>query len=197
MEFTEEQLKFIKEKKPELIKKPEPSLNYAIVEFLKTYEVFVKPPKDRSRLDGAISGAITGLAGADVGGDAFMISGQNKQTATQEWTQWKQWALDHKDFPKFQTEFFDEVHKYNENIDNKFKDPEFIKQTITPLLEKLEKIQIKNKGNPWHLFIYFLTCFTIFFLIPFLADKARNNNNSNSSSYSPIINFEKIQKHIS
>ena len=196
MEFTEEQLKFIKEKKPELIKKPEPSLNYAIVEFLKTYEVFVKPPKDRSRLDGAISGAITGLAGADVGGDALMISGQNKQTATQEWTQWKQWALDHKDFPKFQTEFFDEVHKYNENIDNKFKDPEFIKQTITPLLEKLEKIKIKNKGNPWHLLIYFLTCFTIFFLIAYLEDKARNNN-SNSSSYSPIINFEKIQKHIS
>ena len=139
MEFTEDQLKFIKEKKPELIKKPEPSLNNAIIEFLKEYEVFVKLPKDRSRLDGAISGAITGFAGADVGGDSFLIQGQNKQTATQEWTQWKQWALDHKDFPKFQTEFFDEVHKYNEDIDNKLKDPDFIKQIITPLFEKREE----------------------------------------------------------
>ena len=139
MEFTEDQLKFIQEKKPELIKKPEPSLNDAIVEFLKKYEVFVKPPKDRSRLDGAISGAITGFAGADVGGDSFLIQGQNKQTATQEWTQWKQWALDHKDFPKFQTDFFDEVHKYNEDIDNKLKDPDFIKKTITPLFEKREE----------------------------------------------------------
>ena len=34
MEFTEDQLKFI-QKKPELIKKNEPSLNYAIVEFKK------------------------------------------------------------------------------------------------------------------------------------------------------------------
>ena len=147
MEFTKEQLQFIQEKKPELIKKPEPSLNYAIVEFLKKYEVFVKPPKDRSRLDGAISGAITGFAGADVGGDSFLIQGQNKQTATQEWTQWKQWALDHKDFPKFQTDFFDEIHKYNEDIDNKLKDPDFIKQTITPLLEKREKDRIEIEEN--------------------------------------------------
>ena len=147
MEYTEDQLQFIQEKKPELIKKPEPSLNDAIVEFLKKYEVFVKPPKNKSRLDGAIAGAITGIAGADVGGDAFMISGQNKQTATQEWTQWKQWALDHKDFPKFQTDFFDEVHKYNEDIDNKLKDPDFIKQTITPLLEKREKDRIEIEKN--------------------------------------------------
>ena len=141
MEFTEEQLQSICIECPELIKKLEPRLNDAIVEFLKKYEVFVKPPKDKSRLDGAISGAITGFAGADVGGDSFLIKGQNKQTATQEWTQWKQWALDHKDFPKFQTEFFDEVHKYNENIEKKLKDPDFIKQTITPLLEKQEKDQ--------------------------------------------------------
>ena len=147
MEYTEEQLQLIRTEFPELIKKPEPSLNDAIVEFLKKYEVFVKPPKDRSRLDGAISGAITGFAGADVGGDSFLIQGQNKQTATQEWTQWKQWALDHKDFPKFQTEFFDEVHKYNEDIDNKLKDPDFIKQTITPLLDKREKDRIELEEN--------------------------------------------------
>ena len=77
MEFTEDQLQFIQEKKPELIKKPEPSLNDAIVEFLKKYEVFIKSSKDKSRLDSAIAAAITGLAGADVGGDAFMISSQN------------------------------------------------------------------------------------------------------------------------
>ena len=75
MEFKEDQLQFIQEKKPELVKKPEPSLNDAIVIFLKKYEVFVKPPKDKSRLDGAISGAITGFAGADVGGDSFLIQG--------------------------------------------------------------------------------------------------------------------------
>ena len=162
MEFTEDQLQFIQEKKPELIKKPEPSLNDAIVEFLKKYEVFVKPPKDRSRLDGAISGAITGFAGADVGGDSFLIQGQNKQTATQEWTQWKQWALDHKDFPKFQTDFFDEVHKYNEDIDNKLKDPDFIKKTITPLFEKREE-EDENLKSEFREFLGF------FVVVSFLA----------------------------
>ena len=63
MEYTKEQLQLILIEFPELIKKPEPSLNDAIVEFLKKYEVFVKPPKDRSRLDGAIAGAVTGIAG--------------------------------------------------------------------------------------------------------------------------------------
>ena len=76
MEFTEVQLQFIQEKKPELIKKPEPSLNDAIVEFLKKYEVFVKPPKDRSRLYGSISKAIAGLACADLGGDVLLFLGR-------------------------------------------------------------------------------------------------------------------------
>ena len=52
-------------------------------------------------LYGAITGSYS-MAGADVGGDMAMIQGQNKQTKLQEWTSWKQWALDHKDFPKFQ-----------------------------------------------------------------------------------------------
>ena len=133
MEFTEEQLKFIQEKKPELVKKPEPNLNTAIVAFLKKYEVDVQPPRDTSRRDKVISGAVTGIAGADVGGDAFLISGQKKQTQVQEWTQWKQWALDHKEFPKFQTDFFDEVIAFNLRIDEKLKDPE-LKKELEPLL---------------------------------------------------------------
>ena len=137
MEFTEDQLQFIQEKKPELIKKPEPSLNDAIVEFLKKYEVFVKPPKDRSRLDGAIAGAVTGIAGADVGGDAFLIQGQNKQTQIQEWTQWKQWALDHKDFEGFKKNRIEENKIFNKTI--------FEKINSDSLKEELEKI---IKPNP-------------------------------------------------
>jgi len=30
-----------------------------------------------------------------------MLSSQKKQTAIQEWTFWKQWALDHPDFNDF------------------------------------------------------------------------------------------------
>ncbi len=47
MKYTEYQLQFIRRKFPELIYKPELSLNDAIVEFLKKYEVYVTPPKEK------------------------------------------------------------------------------------------------------------------------------------------------------
>ena len=39
MKYTEEQIEYILEKKPELKKKPVPSLDAVIVEFLKRFEV--------------------------------------------------------------------------------------------------------------------------------------------------------------
>ena len=145
MEFTEEELKFIQEKRPELMKKPEPTLNTAIVAFLKKYQVAVQPPKDTSRRDRLITGAVTGIAGADVGGDAFLISGQKKQTQVQEWTQWKQWALDHKEFPKFQTDFFNEVIAFNLKIDKKLKDPEFKKEFEPLLIAEKQRVESDKK----------------------------------------------------
>ena len=144
MKYSKSQLNLIYEKKPELIKKPEPTLNDAIVAFLKKYEVFVTPPKGNRAIDGAITGAVTGMAGADVGGDMAMIQGQNKQTKLQEWTSWKQWALDHKDFPKFQTDFFNEVDAYNKNIDRKLEDPEVQKELDELFTEDAKMKRIFN-----------------------------------------------------
>ena len=140
MEYTEEEILFIESEKPEFRRKPIPSLDAVIVEFLKKYEVYVQPVSSgtRNTAENAVSGAITGMFGADVGGDAFMISGQNKQTKIQEWTQWKQWALDHKDFEAFKVEKIDEIKKYNDEIPKKLKDPAIQKQ-LEPLLEELRK----------------------------------------------------------
>tara|TARA_Y100000589_G_scaffold261465_1_gene251652 strand:- start:181 stop:381 length:201 start_codon:yes stop_codon:yes gene_type:complete len=61
--------------------------------------------------------------------------------------QWRQWALDHKDFPKFQTNFFDQVYKYNEDIDNKLKDPDFIKKQLHHYLSnEKKKMKILNQN---------------------------------------------------
>ena len=144
MKYTEEQLNFIQEKRPELKKKAQPSLNTVIVLFLKKYEVYVKPRTTAKVTSGditsgAVAGAIGGLAGADVGGDAVIIGGQKKQTEVQEWTQWKQWALNHKDFPKFQTDLLNKIDKFNKNIDKKLNDPEYQKSELNPLIEKKEK----------------------------------------------------------
>ena len=90
------------------------------------------------------------MAGADVGGDAFIIKGQEKQTAVQEWTQWKQWALDHKDFEAFRTEYIDKAKAKNEIVLNKLNNPE-IKKELDLLLKKrpfLSSIDVeKNTGG--------------------------------------------------
>ena len=82
-----------------------------------------------------MAGAITGLAGADVGADVVQISGQNKQTQVQEWTQWKQWALDHKDFPAFKEEKLAKIEEENRKIEEYLESPEF-KQEVDGQLQK-------------------------------------------------------------
>ena len=145
MEFTEDQLQFIQEKKPEFDFKIIPSLDSVIVEFLKKYEVYVIPTSSSKRTSGdvtsgAVAGAIGGLAGADVAGDAFIIRGQNKQTKVQEWTQWKQWALDHKDFEDFRVKNIELPKSHNLKLLEKLKSPE-VQKELEPLLKEFKKKQ--------------------------------------------------------
>ena len=43
MEYSREQIEYIRKNKPEFVFKEVPSLDFVVVEFLKKYEVFVKP----------------------------------------------------------------------------------------------------------------------------------------------------------
>ena len=146
MIYTQNQLEYIRKKRPELRPKPVPKLDDVIVEFLKKFEVDVTPITSKSKNTGgnALSGAITGMAGADVGGDAFLISGQDKQTKVQEWIQWKQWALSHKDFEAFKEEKIGKLLAFNKNIEDKLKDPEFQKE-LEPLIKVLNDQTISNR----------------------------------------------------
>ena len=194
MEYTKEETLFIQVKKPEFRVKPVPSLDAVIVEFLKKYEVFVQPISSGTRNVGesAVAGAITGMAGADVGGDAFMISGQNKQTKVQEWTQWKQWALDHKDFEAFKTEKIDKAKEHNAEVDQKLKDPAIQKQ-LEPVMEEFRK----EKENERKFTLIGVSIFILIFvgaplIINFLETRKENSSFNNS-----IIRNEKIRKFIS
>ena len=147
MGYSESDLQLIKRLiKPDLaIKKIEkPSLDSIIVEFLKKYEVFVKPVTSQTKKTGeaAVAGAITGLAGADIGADVVQISGQNKQTQVQEWTQWKQWALDHKDFEAFKEEKLAKIEEENKKIEAYLESPEF-KQEVDGKLQKHKEEEAK------------------------------------------------------
>ena len=146
MGYSEADLEIIKRYKPDLKTKiAKPSLDSIIVQFLEKYEVFVKPVTSQTKKtgDAVVAGAITGFAGADVGGDAFMISGQSKQTQVQEWTQWKQWALDHNDFPAFKEEtllrFEEESKKDIEIVEDPLSNPN-IRKEIAELMEGRKKV---------------------------------------------------------
>tara|TARA_B100000886_G_C20299346_1_gene438995 strand:- start:40 stop:615 length:576 start_codon:yes stop_codon:yes gene_type:complete len=138
--------KYIERKIPELRLEPKPTLDEIICAFLETFEVYVKPITTRTRniAGSAVSGAITGMAGADVGGDAYLIQGQNKQTAIQEWTKWKQWALSHPDFLDYKQEILfkyeDRAYEVNELI----KTPE-MKEKIAECKKQFHKEKKEEK----------------------------------------------------
>ena len=137
MTYTEDELEIIASKRKDLRKIVNAPLDSLIVEFLKRYDVNARPITSETTKvkDAIIAGAIGGALGADVGGDAFIVRGQNKQTQVQEWTTWKQWALDHKDFQAFKKEADEKIEKYNAEIDKKLSDPKFQKEVIEPLLK--------------------------------------------------------------
>jgi len=143
--WTESQLEKIYIYHPELRLVPLMKIDDVVVEFLKIHEVEARPPKNTSRRDGAIAGAITGMAGADVGGDAFLIQGQNKQTQLQEWTSWKQWSLSHKDFAEFKNKLNADAIAKNTEIEKKLYSPEFIEKWEVKLKKDEEEELIRER----------------------------------------------------
>ena len=188
--WTESQLNKIYTYHPELRLLPLMKIDDVVVEFLKIHEVDARPPKDTSKRDGAIAGAITGMAGADVGGDAFLIQGQNKQTQLQEWTSWKQWSLSHKDFAEFKNKLNAEAIAKNTEIEKKLYAPEFIEKWEVKLKKdeeeaiiKKRKEKAKEEQQNTNEFLRFIGFFVIFFIgIAFVASIQNNKNNYQNNS---------------
>tara|TARA_B100001057_G_scaffold41593_1_gene37265 strand:- start:137 stop:709 length:573 start_codon:yes stop_codon:yes gene_type:complete len=167
MEYTDEQIKFIQNKKLELGFKEIPSLDSVIVQFVRKYEVFVEPPNKRDVLGGAITGAVTGMAGADVGGDMAMIQGQNKQTKIQQWTTWKQWALDHKDFESIRIEKIENPKSNNSKILEKLQDPT-VQKDLEPIMDQYKKFkaaELKETKTYRTIFVSILAIFIVIAVI--------------------------------
>lgn len=102
-----------------------PSLNSIVVAFLEKYEVYVTPATTSDRRTGgeaasdAFFGAMSGATGNhEYAADAAIIRNQRKGAAVQEWTQWKQWALDHKDFESFRAEAIGVWERLNERLES-------------------------------------------------------------------------------
>ena len=118
MKYSEKELNIINEKRPDLMKKPAPSTNAAIIEFIRKYNCVFQLPRNLT---------------------------------SQEWFSLKQKALDHKDFPNFQTDYFNEVIEYNQKIDKKLEDP----QTQKELDFLIEKYSISERIRQFENPLYF------------------------------------------
>ena len=189
MGYSEADLKIIRWKRPDLkIQRPEKySLDQIIIEFLKKYEVFVKPVTSQTKKLGesAVAGAIAGAVGPDVAGDAFIVSGQNKQTQVQEWTQWKQWALDHKDFEAFKNEMNSKIDEENKKITDYLESGEF-KELADEILAQNKKMeedsQKKDEKFVQLLGVGFIAAFGLLFGLIAWENREEFNNSFNSKA---------------
>ena len=119
MKYSEEELNIIYEKRPDLIRKPDPSTNNSIIEFLRKYD---------------------------------LISQLSNNATSEEWIFLKQQALDHEDFPKFQTIYFNEVIEFNKKIDKKLEDPQMQKELDFLLKKYAIAERIRLFINPLYLY---------------------------------------------
>ena len=119
MKYSKKELHIIQKKRPDLIRKPDPSTNTAIIAFLRKYNGVSQIPRD---------------------------------ITSKEWITLRQQTLDNRDFPKFQTDHFNEVIEHNQKIDKKLEDPQTQKE-LDFIIKKyafIEKIRLYI--NPLNLY---------------------------------------------
>ena len=139
-----------------------PSLDSIVVAFLKRYEVYVTPATTSDRRTGgeaasdAFFGAMSGATGNhEYAADAAIIRNQKNGAAVQEWTQWKQWALDHKDFEALRAERVGGWEKFKSRIESdEFAEEWSIKKEI---LTAIDKEQHKIMGTEYIIGAAFLS----------------------------------------
>ena len=119
MKYSEEELNIIYEQRPNLRKKPAPSTNTSIIEFIKKYDCVFQLPRNLT---------------------------------SQEWFSLKQQALDHKYFPKFQTDYFKEVTDHNQKISKKLEDPKTEKELDFLIKKYSISERIRQFENPLYFY---------------------------------------------
>ena len=146
--FSEEELEYITNKRPDLVPMAvpligeadvlnQPSLDQIIVEFLRQYEVNVEPRSvgkwngwdtlsTLSLLSGIYrdpnntSNAIQGGAMNIAGGIFFANRSNQINSAAQDWGIWKRWAIDHKDFEQFKEQVIQTIELHNKQVLDEF-----------------------------------------------------------------------------
>lgn len=106
----------------------------AIQVFLASKGVQAAPPSPRGKSNGAIEGAITGMAGPIVGGINVVANQQRYSSAQAEWTSWKQWALGHSEWASWYVEIWPTVQEQSRQKAQAYQDYQRLHlQRTTPI----------------------------------------------------------------
>ena len=157
--FSKYELRFLSQKRPDLVPLnlpsrndaqllTEPSIDQIIVQFLKQYDVKVKP-RSVGEFNGwdALS-ALTTFYSANEKNSSFnvassiLMANRSNQvnSAAQDWGTWKRWALDHKNFEQFKGDVIKNISLHNENatkeVEEAIKKAELNNKKIFAILEE-------------------------------------------------------------
>ncbi len=135
-----------------------------VMEFLKNYEINAKPT-DVGSWNGWDTLALLDVfldksRGTDSIGSSILFASRSQQVSTaskqaaEDWTTWKKWALDHKDFEKFRVKRKEEIEAYNNKLLEKINSKELKKELDNIVLEGQLKATIKKFYWPIKFFIY-------------------------------------------
>ena len=127
MVYTQKQIKFIQEKRPDLRFQRIPTLDDLIIDFLKKFDVIVNPTINKSNND--LSKFNYSLINFEDNKNLYL-----KKNEISEWDHWKRWALDHLDFEEFRVRKIQENQIYNKNILEKINSNE-VKEEFKYILE--------------------------------------------------------------
>jgi len=131
--FNEFQLSKIYLKRPDLKPKKipsykdvelleQPTLDQIIVSFLNKFDIFIEPRNVGAWNGWDTFGTIMSAFSAnnstsDLSYNLFYMNRSNQiNTAAQEWSTWKRWALDHEDFHSFKVDLLEQTKKYNDGL---------------------------------------------------------------------------------
>ena len=142
MNFTDDQIIAIQSEREDLRFLPS-NIDFIITEFLRIYDVDVEPRKVGAWNGWDTFASVSNLISNNPVGNisTTMISTNRSNqinSEAQDWSTWKKWALDHKEFEKFKIKRMAEIEAFNKSI--------FEKINSDDLKDELEEIIIRYKN---------------------------------------------------
>ena len=151
MVYTQNQIKLIQNKRPDLRFQRIPTLDDLIIDFLKRFDVIVKPINEIEKNFYKVNDKYSNKFISD---KEFYKRIEIKNRQIDEWKEWSKWALNHSDFEKYRTTRIKENQLFNKKILEKLNSDELREE-----FKKILKINNTFQLNKVHIYLFTLFAF--------------------------------------